>query len=436
MSETSKMSTPGIVKPGSGYRWHMMLLCMGAVTVNYIDRVNISVAAPTLMKLFDINPMQMGILMSAFYWPYVLMMMPSGALLNRIGARLVVGWGCVLWGISTMLTSFVVGFNSFFAVRVLLGITEAPVYPGCARVVSVWIPKQERTTATAMFDSASRMGSAFTPPLVVWLLLNWGWQMSFIVTGGLAILYALVWFKFYHEPDDHPKVTKSELAYIRQDEVVNADGQVDKGRMIPLFELFTYKKTLLVFAGFFCYNYFWGVFTTWIPAYLVMAKGFDLKAMGTAAMYPYIAGVVCELSFGPMFDMALRKGVSLNVVRRIGMAICLLGGAGFMYLAVIATTPTMTIVHLTLAMGMYSGGACNTWSVPNDIAPYGQGGGIAGTMNIFGQFASLLAPIVTGYLISTSWGYDGALNLVVGSAVIGYFFYFMVDYSRLVPREK
>ena len=424
------------LKPESNYRWVMMFLCMGAIAVNYIDRVNIAIAAPTLMKVFNLSTTEMGILMSAFFWSYVLCMMPAGALLNRVGAKIVMGGTCLAWGLSTMLTSLVSGYNSFFAVRVLLGISEAPAYPSCARVVSVWIPRHERTTASAMFDCAARIGSAFTPPIVAWVLITWGWRASFVITGGFAVLYAFVWWAFYHEPDDHPKVTQSELDYIRQDEVIGKDGKVETGRIIPILELFTYPKVLLLCAGSFCYNYFWGVFTTWIPAYLVVSKGLDLKAMGIAAMYPYAAGASMELVGGYLSDKAQLKGFSLNAVRRTGMGLGLLGGAFFMYLAVTANSAGMTILFLTLAMGIYSFGAANTWSMPNDIAPYGQGGGVAGVMNTTGQMATLAAPLVTGYVISTSWGYDGALYIVCVVAVIGSIFYIVNDYSRLIPKEK
>ena len=219
-----------IPKPTTNYRWYAVFLVSGIIAISWIDRVNFAAATPTLMRVFDLSPTTMGIVMSAFYWPYVISQIPSGWLVSRFGSKLVVFWSCLVWGITTALTSIVNGFYSFLAIRVLLGLSEAPSFPAAARVVSVWIPACERTTASALFDASARAGNAFCMPFVVWLIVQYGWKASFVITGGLAILYSFVWLKFYHEPDEHPKVSESELAYLRQDEVVDATGKVEKKR--------------------------------------------------------------------------------------------------------------------------------------------------------------------------------------------------------------
>ena len=302
---------------------------MGIITINYIDRVNIGVASPTLMKIFNLNPAEVGILMSAFFWSYLICMIPAGHFLNHVGPRKVVFLSCLGWGIATVCTAAVNGFISFLGVRILLGITEAPGYPGAARVVSVWIPNKERTFASACFDACSRAGNAFAPPLVVWIIMQWGWQMSFVITGLLAVGYAFVWLAFYREPEDHPKITKSELDYIRQDEVLDADGNVKKTDIIPIWKLFTYPRMLALCTAYFLYMYFWTTFNLWVPAYLVQAKGFNLKAMGIAAMYPYIAGIAFELISGKLWDIWLANGASVNTLRRTGMGVGMLGSFCF-----------------------------------------------------------------------------------------------------------
>ena len=428
------------VKLPTGARWGALLLIMGCITINYVDRVNLSVAAPTLMEVFGLTPTEMGVLMSAFFWSYVIIMIPAGMLLVKFGAKFIMGISCFLWGLATMATALVNGFGSFLFVRILLGVAEGPAYPAAAQVVSVWIPKRERTFASGTFDACSRVGSAFTPPLVAWIIVHWGWQASFVVTGVLAVLYSFVWFAKYHEPDKHPRVSQEELAYIRQDEVVDDSGKVVTTDPIPVPMLFTYRKTILLFVGWFCYLYYWNVFTTWIPAYLVQARGFDLKSMGVAAMIPFICAIPCQSFGGWCFDKMLQKGMGHNMVRRLGTFICMFGGAITLLIAVQATTPLSTVVWLTVTMMVYSFGASIMWALDNDIAPYGQAGTISGTKGTIGQFSGLLAPIVSGALIGmasdTVTGYNNALYVVIAITALGGVLYLLNDYStKLVPRS-
>jgi len=419
-------------KPATNYRWQAMFLTAGIIAVAYVDRVNFAVATPTLMKLFELGPAQMGVLMSAFFWPYMVSQMPSGWLVNRVGSKLVVFWSCFGWGVTTALTALVSGFYSFLAVRVLLGVTEAPGFPAAARVVSVWIPAQERTTASALFDAAARAGNAFCMPFVVWLLVQYGWKASFVITGGLAVLYSFIWLKFYHEPDDHPKVSESELAYIRQDEIVSTPGDVEKTAAIPLLKLFTYGRFNLMCLGYFQYAYFWTAYSMWVPSFLVQAKGFSLEAMGFAAMWPYIIGFFAELGGGLICDGWRKRGGTLTQIRRFGTVTGFVGAALGLIIVVNSSSNMATIVGLSIAMGGISFGAANFWAIPNDLAPYGQGGGFAGAMNFVGQIGCLIAPMVSGFVIGTAWGYDGMLYIMTGSAIVGALAYALNNYDKKI----
>lgn len=435
MSILSKKPTSEIkTEKKSNVRWSAVGLSCGMITICYIDRVNLAITAPTLMVVFDLTPAEMGILMSVFFWSYVLVLMPVGSLLNRFGPKIIGFWSCLIWGVATISMGFVTGFKSMLGLRVVLGITESPAYPVSARVVSVWVPARERTFSSAAFDSCSRIGNAIAPPFVVWIMLTWGWQESFVITGFLAVIYAFIWKYKYHEPDDHPKINQSELAYIRQNEILNEDGKVKKGKEIPILKLFTYRKVILVCIGAFCYSYYWTNFNMWIPTYLVKAKGFDMKVMGMAAMAPYIAGVAMELLGGYLMDVWLRRGASINKLRRTGLGVCLLLAGATLYLAVRSSDPIMIVIWLTASMGIFSFGAGNKWSIPSDIAPYGQSGGVASVMNMVGNIGSIIAPVLTGYLAGGSLGYNGGFIAMAAIVAIGSIAYIFNDYGRLVPR--
>ena len=302
----------GPARPDSRYRYLAVFLIAMAITINYIDRINLSVAAPTLMAEFGLTASQMGVLMSAFFWSYTLMMIPVGALLNKFGPKLLMFFSCLGWGLVTMLTALVSGFGSLLAVRIGLGVTEAASYPSAPRVVSVWVPKRERTMASAAFDCCARLGNAFAPPLVALVIVAWGWKASFLVSGVLAVIYSFIWLYSYKDPDEHPKVTKEELDYIRQDEVLSEAGQVVV-KPIPLLKLFSYPMILQLCCGYALYMYFWTTFNAWIPSYMMNVCGLSLTAMGFAAMLPYIAGVLMELLGGFVFDRWFRRGATITL---------------------------------------------------------------------------------------------------------------------------
>ena len=422
-------------KPASNYRYMAIFLIAMAITVNYIDRVNIAVATPTLMTVLGLSASQMGVLMSAFFWSYTLMMIPVGALLNKFGPKMLMFYSCLGWGLVTVLTSLVNSFGSFLAVRIGLGITEAPSYPAAPRVVSVWVPKRERTMASACFDCCARVGNAFAPPLVALIIVAWGWKASFVVSGMIAVVYSFVWLYLYKDPDEHPKVTDSELAYIRQDEILSEEGQVVV-KPIPLVKLFTYRVILQLCGGYALYMYFWTTFNSWIPAYMMNVCGLSLKSMGFAAMYPYIAGVSMELLGGFVFDRWFRRGATITAIRRTGMGVGMIGGAIALYLAThaAASSPAMAILWLTCSMGIFSFGASNVWAIPTDIAPYGQAGGVGGVYSFVGNFGSLLGPIVTGIIVDTAFGYNGALIVMCILSALGALLYMTCKYERLEPK--
>jgi ACS family glucarate transporter-like MFS transporter len=299
----------------------------------------------------------------------------------------------------------------------------------------VWTPKRERTLATGVFDTASKAGSAFSPPLVVWAMINWGWKSSFVITGGLAIIYAFVWLRRYHDPEKHPKVSQEELEYIRQDQLLDAKRQVAKVPEIPVYKLLTYPRIFLMSSGFFLYMYHSTVFHVWIPAYLVHSKGYNLKQMGIAAACPYIGAVVSELIGSHLLDKWFQHGASLNCVRRTGQIVGMGGSALSLYFAVTAGTPGMTVVWLTASYSLVAISGAQNWAITTNLAPQGQIGAVAAMNGMFGALAAIVAPIVSGVMIETRWGYDGALFITVAAIGLAAVIYGTLDYSKpITPR--
>lgn len=422
-----------ILKPKTNVRYSILFLTCLAIVINYMDRVNFSVATPTIMKVFNISAVQIGLMGSAFFIPYVLMMLPTGYMLNKIGPKKVLGGSLVFWGLATVATAFASSVGTFLATRIFMGLFEAPGFPSASRVVAVWFPTEERTVASGLFDSCARIGAAFTPPLVVAMIATWGWQSSFVITGVIAVVFGFVWLALYHEPDDHPKVSESEIAYIRKHEIINKEDKV-VSKAIPMTRLFAYPQLVKAGLGYAMYLYVWNVFTTWMPAYFVVAKGFSLKSMGTAAMIPYFCAVVLEIIGAVMFDKWLRNGAHVSSLRRTGMAISLIGSAVFIYLTIHASTPFWIVFFLSAFAGISGFGAGNVQAVPQDLAPFGQAGGVSGVYALFGNIGSFFAPMLTGFIIDTRFGYDGAFLVAAIVALMGAAFYIFNSYERIQPK--
>jgi ACS family glucarate transporter-like MFS transporter len=422
-----------LMKPKSNHRWWAVILAAGCLAINYLDRVAMAVAAPTLMNEFNFTTMELGILMSAFTWGYMIALTPAGWLSNRYGSRLVMFWSCLGWGLVTAVTPIIQGFRSFLILRIILGIVESPVMPGGTRAISVWVPQRERVLASGIFSCATKLGNAVTPPVVAFMIISWGWRVAFIICGGVAVLYALFLLKAYKEPDEHPKITPEELAWIRQDEVVDETGKVVT-KQIPIWKLFAYPSFILTSIGmgfWFCY---YVNFYMWIPTYLVKAKGLDLKAMGFAAMIPFLFAVPSELFGGWFADKWFARGASVNTVRRTIMGVGLIVSATALYLATAAPTPVMTVFWLTVSMAFAAFQNPNNVACCNDIAPYGQGGGVIGVNLTVGSIGAALGSIGVGYVASTSLGYDGGLWLLVAAALLAALSYGVVDYRRIIPK--
>jgi ACS family glucarate transporter-like MFS transporter len=317
-----------------------------------------------------------------------------------------------------------------------MGLFEAPGFPSASRVVAVWIPNRERTLASGAFDCCARIGTAFAPPLVVWIILNLGWQASFVITGVIAVAFGILWMFIYHEPDDHPKVSKSELAYIRQEEVLDESGKVAKTTPIPMRRFIFYPRLVQAALAYGCYLYVWNTFTTWMPSFFVVARTFSMSSMGNATMIPYLSAVILELIGSVIFDKWYRAGASLSLLRRTGMGISLIGSAIFIFIAIQATTPFWIVFFLSAFAGISGLGAGNVQAVPVDLAPYGQAGGFSGFYALGGALGSFFAPMLTGAIIDSQYGYNGGFIVSACVALLGAALYIFNKYDRLSVRTQ
>ncbi|MGD0024721.1 MAG: MFS transporter, partial [Xanthobacteraceae bacterium] len=219
------MAEPAHAHPSRG-RWYILLLISVMYLITYLDRVNISTAAPLISKEFGFDKVTMGLIFSAFVWSYALFQVPGGWLSDRFGARRVLAAIVAYWSIMTAVTAAAFGATSFIIVRFLFGIGEAGAFPGATRAMQLWYPRRERGFVQGITHSASRLGAAIAPPLVVLIMTYLGWRSVFLICGAVGLIWALWWALSYRNlPEEHDLVNKAELERIR--------GLDDKGEIKP-----------------------------------------------------------------------------------------------------------------------------------------------------------------------------------------------------------
>ncbi|EIC83421.1 MFS transporter [Serratia sp. M24T3] len=382
-------------------RWMMIVFCFLAIAINYIDRVNLAIAAPHIKKDLGLDDASMGLILGAFFWTYALMQIPAGRMIDKLGARaglaIAVGW----WSLFTVLTAFGKGFSSIFISRLLLGVGEAGGNPGCAKVVYKWFAKKQRGTASGIFDAGPRAGTALALPLVAWIISTWDWETSFVVTGGIGLVWVALWLVFYREPEQMKGLDEEQKNNLIAD---RGERHIAGTEKIKLRTLFGYRNVWGMMIGFFCMNFATYFFVTWFPTYLTMSQGFSLKELGTLGAIPALMGIPGSLLGGLTSDWLFNKGFSLTAARKT----CLVGGMVLSSVIAFAAFTSNITVILTLFSLTYAGlafTAANIWTLPADVAPNsGYVATLGGIQNFAGNLAGIVTASFTGLMLGLSHG--------------------------------
>lgn len=383
--------------------------------IAYIDRVNIAVAGPLLRKEFGLTPTELGLVFSAFAYPYAAIQIVGGWCADKFGPRLVLTILSIIWAAATILCGFAWGLTSLMVFRFILGVGEGGAFPTATRAFTFWMPASERGLAQGMTHSFARLGGAVTPPIVIGIVALYGWRESFIALGVLSLLWTVlyVWF-FRNTPVEHKWIRQAEL-----DEIGAARIPAKKAARAktPWAEMI--RKLWLVTFVDFCYGWSLWVFLTWLPSYLKDARGFDLKHLALFTSLPLLAGVVGDTLGGVVSDKLYKLTGNLKLARRLVLFIGLFGSLVFI-LPVVRTPSAMVAVAL-LSASFFFLELTNAvlWSLPLDIAgPYA--GTAGGMMNTGFGVAGMISPVVFGVLIQSTGSYEipfwiSALLLMIGA---------------------
>ncbi|CAN7434642.1 MFS transporter [Cupriavidus necator] len=392
---------------------HMILgvMCL-MYFIAYIDRVNISVAAPLIREEMGLTTSQLGLVFSAFAYPYAAMQILGGWMADKFGPKKVLIVLSLIWGVATVLTGFAGSVLMLVVLRFVLGIGEGGAFPTATRAFTYWMPVAERGFAQGITHSFARLGGAITPPIVLIIVAAAGWREAFIVLGAVSLGWTLLYaFFFKDSPDKHRRVTAQELQEIGYR---RGDSRQAAKAATPWRRLFR-RMWLVTFVDF-CYGWSLWVYLTWLPSYLKEARGFDLKQLALFTALPLMAGVVGDTLGGVLSDRIYKRTGNLRLARGAVLFVGLAGSLMFIAPMTFTADAVNAVILLSLSFFFLELTNAVLWSLPLDIA--GKYAGTAGgMMNTGFGVAGMVSPVVFGYLIERTGSYD--LPFMISGALLG-----------------
>ena len=411
-------------RPVPRRRWGIAFLLGFGVLVNYFDRVNLSVSQEALHNAFGISTVTFGFLLSAYSWTYAAFQLPSGLMLDRFGVKVVGRIGTLLWSVASFAAAISTGLTGFLGARLLLGVGEAPTFPANAKAIGYWFPAEERSLATAIFDSAAKFASAIGVPAIGLLLWRFGWRWSFAATGLISLLYFVLFYCFYRNPSEDQSLSAAERDFILRGGA-QLEDRAHAAKGVALGYLLRQRKVWGLVLGFASYNYTFYLLLTWLPSYLSLTHHINLLHSVLYTSVPWLFATFTDIVMGGwLVDKLIQRGRDPSFVRQailIGGTALGLGMLGAAY----AQSIVIALVWISLAIGGLSAASPVGWSIPSLIAPRESVGTLGGILNFGNQLSAIAAPIATGYVVQAThsffWAFGAAAAFLL-AGIAGYGF--------------
>ncbi|MDV3124088.1 MFS transporter [Mycobacterium sp. 21AC1] len=418
MMQNKTAVAPNRAAQASRARVLIAVLLFVTVVINYMDRANLSIAMPAIADEMDLSKAQQGLLLSAFGWTYAALQIPGGWLVDRVRPRVLYPVCLALWSLATLFMGVIGGFVALIALRLLVGIFEAPAYPINNRIATAWFPERERASVIGFYTSGQFIGLALLTPILAWLQSVLSWHWVFIVTGAIGVLWAAIWYLSYREPRES-RANEAEIALIESGgglvDVVDEQPERAAITRADVATVLGRRKLWGIYLGQFCLTSTLWFFLTWFPTYLVEYRDMDYIKTGFLASLPFIAALIGVLISGVFSDFLLRQGVSLGAARKGPIITGLLLttamiGANF--------TDSTAMVVLFLSIAFFGNGLASiTWSLVSALAPKRLLGLTGGMFNFIGNLSSIATPIIIGLLVTDQSFAPGFVYMTVVTAI-------------------
>jgi MFS transporter, ACS family, hexuronate transporter len=400
----------------SRMRWLIAGLLFLAGLVQYLDRSALSIAAPLVSKDLGLDPAQLGIVFSSFFFGYAPFCFVGGWASDRIGPKWVLILAMVVWSVFCGLTAAAIGIVTLLLFRVIFGMGEGPFSSTANKMVSQWFPRGQQASAVAVANAGTPLGGAIAGPVVGFIAVTFGWRWSFIVIGAIGIIWVVLWsFLAVDRPEQSPHLSPEERRAI----VAGREPAVGAPPALPLSDYLRRPAVLAVAFAFFGYAYILYFFLSWFPTYLTMAQHLSIKSMSVVSVIPWSLGFIGLVSGGFLTDAIFRRTGDAVFARKLVLVSCLLIAAVCVALAgLVASVEAAVLLMAVSVFFMYLTG--NTyWAIILDTVEPARIGGVGGFVHLIANIAGIIAPSVTGFLVQASGSFTSAFILTGAMAVIG-----------------
>jgi MFS family permease len=415
-------------KPTRARHW-VIVFAVTLSVITYIDRVCISQAAPHIRRDLGLSAVEMGYAFAAFAWAYALFEIPGGWLGDWLGPRRVLMRIVIWWSFFTAATGWAWNQISLVVTRFMFGAGEAGCFPNLTKSFTTWLPQHERVRAQGIMWMSARWGGAFTPVLVVWVLQFMSWRRAFEVFGAIGLVWAVMFFRWYRDnPRDHKSVNEAELAVLAGAENT-ASGHGD----VPWGKLVRSRTAWGLWGQYFCISYPWYFYITWLPSYLQEYRHLDAAYAARLAIFPlFFGGIGCIVSGMVSPYLAGRLGRISTTRRVLGYVGCL-GASALLLLHTGIENPFWAMLAMGLASFANDITMPGSWGACMDVGGK-YAGTLSGSMNMMGNFAGGIAPVVAGYVLRETGNWVINFYIMAGIYVAGALCWWLID--PVTPLEE
>jgi len=405
------------------YRWVICALLFFATTINYIDRQVLGILATdeNFKSQIGWNEAEYGYVNTAFQAAYAVGLLVVGGLMDRFGTRKGFSFAIVFWSVAAMGHALARSAFGFGLARFTLGLGEAGNFPAAIKTVAEWFPKKERALATGIFNSGTNVGAIVAPLVVPFIAVNYGWQWAFILTGALGFIWLLFWLMAYRRPEEHPKLSRAELAHIRSDPM-EPTARIAWARLLP------HRQTWAFALGKFLTDPIWWVYLFWLPKFLNTTYNLNIMQIGLPLVVIYVVADVGSIGGGWLSSSLIKRGWSVNRARKSAMLLCALAVVPIMF-ASQASNLWVAVGLISIAAAAHQGWSANLFTLVSDMFPRRVVGSVVGIGGMAGAVGGMLISTTVGLILQSTGSYF-SIFLIAGSA---YLVALLVIHS-LVPR--
>ena len=386
--------TSSEARPASNYRWIICGMLFAITTINYMDRNILGVLKPTIQGDLHFTETDFGNIIFFFSIAYAIGYAGMGWLTDKIGIRLGLAAAAVIWCVASTAHGLVSSVAGFILARIVLGLGEGGNFPTCIKTVATWFPVRDRALATGVFNCGSNIGAMLAPLIGALVVALSGWQAAFYVTGMIGLIWVAFWLVNYRSPDEHPRVTPSELAYINQDPEVATEK-------VPWSKLLTYAGTWVYLAGGVLTNPAWWFYNNWVPSFLNSKFHVSLFAVGLPLVLIYLLTDVGSIAGGWVSGKLIKGGMDVFPARKITLLICASCTVP-VFLAPQTDSMWIAVVLIGIAMAAHQGFSANLFTLVSDTMPRGAVGSTVGLAGGISAIAGAFSAAVIGRVLDAT----------------------------------